>query len=261
MCNDNESAGVKPGANKPDEGIQGLERRRSDRRSGKRLSRDSLTYERREGEARKRERRSMERRAHDRRSNDPLWWWGSARDLYISAGVLWFSARGGADWKHKQWNVDVVRYASSAPFLMLYGMALEALLKAICFKKGVKPRETHKLAKLSEMAGVDMTETEARVLEILSNHIEWAGRYPAPKQPKKNKATGVRGTGQRLKTEIDELGEVLRALLSDDVETALDTQTTSCVPTRVDDHLSWDYLNPIWGKFYLVFYVLSQSNE
>lgn len=75
----------------------------------------------------------------ERRGRDYLWWFGAANDLYISAGILWFSAREGEYWRHKQWNPDVVRFASSAPFLMLYGMALEALMKAIYAKQTGKP--------------------------------------------------------------------------------------------------------------------------
>lgn len=67
-------------------------------------------------------------------------------------------------------------------YLMLVGMAIECLLKGLIVDKshGTKIDKTHDLIKLAMKAGVICSDREAELLSIMSDHIEWKGRYPAP---------------------------------------------------------------------------------
>jgi hypothetical protein len=73
---------------------------------------------------------------------------------------------------------------------MLYGFALENLVKGVIVcrepdlvtKDGLRnwPGQSHDLARLFERAEVSVTEEERAALEIVSQLIEWSGRYPTP---------------------------------------------------------------------------------
>jgi len=81
--------------------------------------------------------------------------------------------------------------------LMLYGYAIENLLKSLLIKNGInlfqkgklkKEYKTHDLNKLFEMCRLIRSTDEKEILDILSNSVIWAGRYPVPsKIQEKNK--------------------------------------------------------------------------
>lgn len=62
-------------------------------------------------------------------------------------------------------------------------MALELIYKAITVAKNREPdTNSHNLSKLSSDAGVEVTEMQNGLLDILSESIIWDGRYPVPKK-------------------------------------------------------------------------------
>lgn len=110
-------------------------------------------------------------------------WYARARALYAAAKAVW--ERG--DQLHDQSLRD--RMALEAVAFMLAGMSLECLLKAVIVgevpesnQKIELPRtlKTHNLLSLAKDAGIAVSDDEEHCLRILTDHVVWAGRYPAP---------------------------------------------------------------------------------
>ena len=125
-------------------------------------------------------------RLYTRRKKAPLWWLNKANDLHASAGAVWLAMT-------EQYKGLFVRelglgdgfdmsVACGPVFLMLYGMALELLFKAVAVASGNEPEFSHDLMELAQGAGVDITEYESNQLALLTQSIIWAGRYPVPKK-------------------------------------------------------------------------------
>ena len=80
---------------------------------------------------------------------------------------------------------------SSGPASLLYGLALENLLKALVIEstgsrivkwKLLPWRGTgHGLVELAREANVPLIEVEIDLMSRLTCYVEWAGRYPIPK--------------------------------------------------------------------------------
>ncbi len=77
------------------------------------------------------------------------------------------------------------------PASLLYGLALENLLKAIIIDRepttaaGGLPRQFrgpsgHNLPSLAKRAGLDLSQEEKDLARRLTAYVEWAGRYPVP---------------------------------------------------------------------------------
>ena len=82
--------------------------------------------------------------------------------------------------------------------LMLRGMAIECLLKALWLKRGnvfvkdghfkkVADAAAHNLPQLAHAVALAPSELEIDMLRRLSHFIEYGGRYPIPKKPEKMK--------------------------------------------------------------------------
>lgn len=74
------------------------------------------------------------------------------------------------------------------PGLMLAGMMLEALAKAVLVSKGdpltSRSYRNHDLVVLIEATGCSLTRDEQHFLNRTSEFVRWAGRYPAPITPR-----------------------------------------------------------------------------
>ena len=69
-------------------------------------------------------------------------------------------------------------------YLMLFGMAVECELKGLLFAEDpTKSYKDHDLKNLADALALTLTTREAELLAILSDHIVWCGRYPAPLKP------------------------------------------------------------------------------
>ncbi|WP_058119625.1 HEPN domain-containing protein [Photobacterium kishitanii] len=73
-----------------------------------------------------------------------------------------------------------------AQYSKFYNMAIsiELLLKAVSFSLRKEPETTHKLCGLVESINLKLSNNAMKTLELLSSEIEWAGRYPTPKNDK-----------------------------------------------------------------------------
>jgi len=125
----------------------------------------------------------------EKRKELAIYWYNKASDLRGSAGALWASMddpRSNEIVEQLGLGTGFSMKAATSPvYLMLCGMSLELLYKAIVVAKGEKPNtNSHKLTDLASNAGVSLTEQEVGLLEILSESIIWDGRYPVPKEQK-----------------------------------------------------------------------------
>ncbi|KGQ52555.1 hypothetical protein IO46_05880 [Gallibacterium anatis] len=95
------------------------------------------------------------------------YWHSKAGDLLISASILW---------KHKEeigcWNT----------YKMLMGMSFELLIKAILIQSDISITHTHNLRNLANNIEVNLSKDDLNLLDILSEYIIWAGKYPIPKK-------------------------------------------------------------------------------
>ncbi len=115
-------------------------------------------------------------------------WYHSAWHLMGAAGALWAC-------KNEQRSTELVSelgiqpefsmvHALRNPYLMLCGMSLELLFKAIVVAKNQKPLPRHNLLQLAVDAAVPLTDKQKGSLELLSQYVIWAGRYPVPNDKK-----------------------------------------------------------------------------
>jgi hypothetical protein len=63
---------------------------------------------------------------------------------------------------------------------MLCGLSLELLFKALIIEDNHKPPTVHKLRDLSSKAHLTMSTEDLELLDLLTAHIYWAGKYPIP---------------------------------------------------------------------------------
>ena len=113
----------------------------------------------------------ISKKVFSEQKNNPNYWLNKSADLHASAKGLWDSMDGNTNLTVRCWS----------PYLMLCGMALETMFKAIIVADNRTPQPTHNLCLLSEAAGLNFDYQGNKVLKILSESIIWEGRYPVPK--------------------------------------------------------------------------------
>ena len=111
--------------------------------------------------------------------SDPLEWQGFADCLFGAASKL------EASNNEEDWN-----YSTKPIYYMLVGLALENYYKGTIV--ALRPRseviendkltaliKTHNLENLAREAGVNTSDIKS-FLDVLSDYVEWKGRYPLP---------------------------------------------------------------------------------
>lgn len=125
---------------------------------------------------------------HTWAGNSPDTWRLCAGDLLAAAAVLRahrVSTDSGSSGSTDAWRLHPAE-------LMLAGMAIECLLKALWVKQGhelakdgeyvrVSGAGAHDLVQLADVLQLTLTDLERDVLRRLSHFIEYSGRYPVPK--------------------------------------------------------------------------------
>jgi len=118
----------------------------------------------------------------------PLYWRNSSTDLRASAAAIWSAMDSNRNTEITEklglgegFNLGV---AGRPVYEMLCGISLELLYKAIAVAKQQKVLTHHRLVELSEYAGIVPDSREKGLLEILTEVVQWSGRYPIPKERK-----------------------------------------------------------------------------
>ena len=127
---------------------------------------------------------------YERAGNEPACWRSCAQDLLAAASVLRQRREKCPpdvtdDLVGSQWRIH-------PPELMLRGMAVECLLKALWVKRGnriVKDGEyvgvpgagSHNLVQVAGVLQLRLSRPEVDLLRRLTEFIEYGGRYPVPR--------------------------------------------------------------------------------
>lgn len=128
--------------------------------------------------------RSWWKEQFHRQADHSRTWELKAAELEYAAEVLW--NRQLIDFP-LQLSKKTAPPAAIGVVLMLYGLAIENLAKAIVVaagspldKNGRISFKKHNLAELVRSAGIRMTSKDESLLNKLTAFVEWAGRYPVP---------------------------------------------------------------------------------
>lgn len=110
-----------------------------------------------------------------------IWMWDPFKRF--SGGLLYYLNKSN-DLRAAALVLSERREINSDIFAMLAGQSLEVLLKGIL--KGLQdgyPKH-HKLVDLWERTGIPLSDDERTLLEILTEYVTWAGKYPVALSPK-----------------------------------------------------------------------------
>lgn len=110
--------------------------------------------------------------------------WNNASDLHAAAHVLWAALRDDFPLTPVDLGLsEGFSFNAALPpvVAMNAGLSLELLLKAILKILGRPEKHTHKLNDLLHMTGITVSADHAAILDLLTEQIIWAGRYPTPK--------------------------------------------------------------------------------
>jgi len=123
---------------------------------------------------------SIEEKLFNQINETSAYWHSKSADLNLSAKVLWEHSDGGNNDGH--YNI----------YKMLMGMSFEAMAKAFCIAQNRPLKTTHKIETLISEAGFQFNEVENRTLKVLTSYIEWAAKYPTPKDKKGSGAAALK---------------------------------------------------------------------
>ena len=189
---------------------------------------------------------------YEREKTGPLNWYNKAADLRAAAGVLWASF----DEKRSAKSVDElglgqgfsIRVGTVDVYLMLFGMALELLYKAILVAKDNQTEvpPTHDLAELAKLADVQVDASERNLLKILSESIIWDGRYPIP-VPKQRQQMDVLHKSRNA---------YLREKHSGNLKDVICLENVLCL----EGAFGWQTLNKLWDKASEAYWKTYESN-
>jgi hypothetical protein len=126
---------------------------------------------------------------HGAAIHEPLSWYCSSEDLEAAAAIL----QEKVEEFYKNHDKNSVGESVMGPYYMLTGFAMECLLKGIIVANGervlkngkikfIDSGNQHDLIKLADKAGVIYNSVERRMLKLLTENAEWAGRYPTPQR-------------------------------------------------------------------------------
>lgn len=102
------------------------------------------------------------------------------------------------------------KYSPPVPYYYNCGLALELLLKAILVARGKEFEATHRLNYLCSFADIQISRNQECTLELLSEIIEWGGRYPVPKKEGRwNNYHDVIQEKHKIRTQSGNSGQIL----------------------------------------------------
>ena len=133
----------------------------------------------------------------ERAAREPLAWQLVARELVYAANLLYkrYTEARPEELLKVKWPpppIDLNRFhASGRPVLLLYGLAIENLIKAVLISEGHSPVQnrrlntsfkTHDLTGLFRAGRLSLRSDVEKLLKRLQAAIE-SGKYPIPTQP------------------------------------------------------------------------------
>jgi hypothetical protein len=171
------------------------------------------------------------------RGKAPFAWYNKSSDLRASAGALWVCMGD----KQSKEIVEILKLGDSFKlgiagwpvYIMLCGMSLELIFKAVIVAKGDKVKKTHDLVALARISNIEYDNRKKGILKIFTESIIWAGKYPVPLELDREK--------------MDELNNLYRTCASPRHNNALD----------FGSFLDWASFNEIWSEANEVFWAIN----
>jgi HEPN domain-containing protein len=96
----------------------------------------------------------------------------------MTHGLLYYFDK--ADTLRKSAEILMTHGETREVFTMLSGMAIELLLKGIQVGLDLRPSKSHNLSILVDDVGISVDDDQRILLEVLTEHIIWVGRYTTP---------------------------------------------------------------------------------
>lgn len=127
--------------------------------------------------------------------NAPVTWQMSARDLICSANTLYQQLLDVEILRQQEPDTPIslaLFHTSVIPIMLLYGLAIENLIKGLIVAMGIpatskgklnKSFKTHNLKALFKLASISISQDDVNLLERLKRVVE-SGKYPVAKIPK-----------------------------------------------------------------------------
>lgn len=150
---------------------------------------------------------SIDQEFFRRHANSPKMWELSAVTLRFASEVLLRQIRRDIKKIFGPSSQRFTRPSLHTVWLMLCGLTIENLAKAVLVSKGSpideserikKSLKTHKLVNLVRGTGIRLSKGEEVLLRRLSEFIEWTGRYPVPLSSSRMSITLADGNRQLL---------------------------------------------------------------
>jgi len=121
-------------------------------------------------------------------------------------------------------------YSPPLPFYYNAGVSLELTTKAIVLAKNIEIKPVHNLNNLVKLVDVEISSNQEITLELLSEMVVWAGRYPIPKTEEHwNNYHDVILDRHKINSQQGKMGSVLA--------------NQECFPTLENYHCLWQLLN------------------
>ena len=158
------------------------------------------------------------------------YWYNKASDLRASAAAVHHAIHADETFPKDDYGLSAgCRMDVACPLVypMLWGMAIEALIKAVILERGIEIRQSHNLNQLARDASITFTAEQQKLLQILSDAIYWDGRYPVPKNQQ----------------QWDNLSDLKGETLYD--KRPLSETSTLQVLSR-NDKLNWESIQELW---------------
>lgn len=108
---------------------------------------------------------------HQQQMADATAWHNGAVSFYKAAEILH---------EHKERIPTGIRV-----FVFNAAMSIELILKSILVRKKISLLEMHNLRELAKEGEVNLDDNQKITLDLLTEHIVWAGKYPVPKKANK----------------------------------------------------------------------------
>lgn len=148
---------------------------------------------------------AFKNKSYNQAALDPNNWRLWAETLKRAADNVYESSPLGIKKNRERHPYDHRDYFLVNVYYLLMGYALENLLKGLLImqdskdyvQQGKFTKKTHKIAELFKDCGLEADKNINDLLEKLTRHIEWMGRYPVPLEAKSLRNELYRGQDQK----------------------------------------------------------------
>ena len=124
---------------------------------------------------------------HNRHAKSPIMWELQGTTLRYTMEVLFRQAFADTAVRLKHRSRKSLRPSLHGPGLMLAGMMIETLAKAVLVERKqtalILKQKKHNLRAAVAATGYSPSQNEIALLDRLSEFLLWAGRYPVPWKP------------------------------------------------------------------------------